>query len=122
MITMKRNFIILLLALVASFSVKAQVLTFDNPGDSFDYRGEGIFMELSYEKRRVKKDGEKKSTLKKTKASLITVMVAADDRYVIRFLDDRLLEVLDEAEYLQWKDYLSKRKKLMESYLPKGDW
>jgi poly-gamma-glutamate synthesis protein (capsule biosynthesis protein) len=95
---------------------------FDNPGDSFDYRGEGIFMELSYEKRRVKKDGEKKSTLKKTKASLITVMVAADDRYVIRFLDDRLLEVLDEAEYLQWKEYLSKRKKLMESYLPKGDW
>ena len=95
---------------------------FDNPGDSFDYRGEGIFMELSFEKRRVKKDGEKKSTIKKTKASLITVMVAADDRYVIRFLDDRLLEVLDEAEYLQWKDYLSKRKKLMESYLPKGDW
>lgn len=95
---------------------------FDNPGDSFDYRGEGIFMELSFEKKRDRADGEKKSTLKKTKASLITVMVAADDRYVIRFLDDRLLEVLDEAEYLQWKDYLSKRKKLMESYLPKGNW
>lgn len=43
MITMKRNFIILLLALVASFSVKAQVLTFDNPGDKLSPYKESLF-------------------------------------------------------------------------------
>ncbi|MBR6913740.1 MAG: CapA family protein [Treponema sp.] len=96
---------------------------FDNPGDSFDYRGEGIFMEISLEKKLSETKGnEKKISITKTKANLITVMVSSDNRYVIRFLDDRLLEILDEAEYIKWKNYLSKRKKLMEDYLPKGDW
>ncbi|MBR1786283.1 MAG: T9SS type A sorting domain-containing protein [Paludibacteraceae bacterium] len=40
---MKRNFIILLLALVASFSVEAQVLTFDNPGDKLSPYKESLF-------------------------------------------------------------------------------
>ena len=87
---------------------------FENPANSFDYRGEGIFMEMDFEKN---KDG--KIEIKKYEPHLITVMIASEGRYVIRFLTNEFLDILDEAEYLKWKNYLSERKRLMEAYLPK---
>ena len=70
---------------------------FENPANSFDYRGEGIFMEMDFEKN---KDG--KIEIKKYEPHLITVMIASEGRYVIRFLTNEFLDILDEAEYLKW--------------------
>lgn len=89
---------------------------FKAPATNRDYTGEGIFMEVTLEK---KDDGEKISVaIKDSSASLVTVMIADDGRYVLRFLDDELLDTLDKAEYLKWRDYLFERKRIMESYIP----
>jgi len=88
---------------------------FDNPADSFDYRGEGIFMEIVFEKDLA---DQKQISIKSYKPNLITVMIASEGRYVLRFLTDDFLDILDKAEYMKWKNYLFKRKQLMEAYLP----
>ena len=86
---------------------------FSRPETIRDYTGEGILMRAEFER---KPGGNVE--LKSFEPLLVTTLTAADGRYVLRFLDDGLLDALDRAEYTKWRDYLERRKKLMEEYLP----
>ena len=85
---------------------------FSAPETQRDYTGDGLIVKLKAIK---KSDGS--VTLTDYEPHLITTYITPSSQYVIKFLEEDFISALDRAEVKNWANYLSKRKKLVETIL-----
>ncbi len=89
---------------------------FKNPSRNLEYTGDGLLTQVAFEKK------EGKVHLSLVNPMIITTYITMEKQYVIRILNEQLIEELKMQDRKEWSDYLAERKKLMEKIKGKLTW
>ncbi len=92
-----------------TISAQRYAPAFDKPGADWENTGEGLLIRVS-----LKKTHDGNVFIDKTEPFIITTYITPSKQYVIKKLDDKFLDALDEAEICNWHNYLKERRKIVE--------